>query len=261
MINRLTCEYNIGKCGLTASKKELNGHFSTHWHDFYEFEFVLDGNGTYIIDGMEYEIKKGMLFFMSPINFHEVQAKHAKIINVMFSDSVCSENALFTLTFENRGNAFFFDDRDFLFLCELFNELISAFEKNNRIYSKAIIDTLLLKISEQNKNTTDLTYVQSAMLYIRNNFRNKLTLPQTAAYIGLSPSYFSYLFPKESGVTFKEYLNSLRFEYAKKLVLFSAQNISEICFDCGFDDYANFLRGFKKRFGASPGQFRHSKQQ
>lgn len=48
---------NIG-----ASKKRINGDYSIHWHDFYEIEFILDGSGTYIIDGIDYPIKKGMLF-------------------------------------------------------------------------------------------------------------------------------------------------------------------------------------------------------
>lgn len=259
MLNRMARQAHVGADGISIAKKEIKGCFDTHWHEFYELEFILDGSGVYVIDGREYEIKKGMLFFMSPVNFHEVRTESAQIVNVMFSESVCSSEALFALTSEGTGNAFYFEDREFAFVSELFSEMIE--EKADKVYLKALMDVLILKAARKNKSIAELTYVQSAMLYISNNFRGRLTLPQTAAHIGLSPSYLSALFPKEIGVTFKEYVSSLRFEYAKKLLIFSKQSVSEICYESGFEDYAGFMRNFKKRFKMPPGQFRKAERQ
>lgn len=41
---------------LSATKKQENTFIETHFHDFYELEFIVSGNGTYTVDGTEYEI-------------------------------------------------------------------------------------------------------------------------------------------------------------------------------------------------------------
>lgn len=258
MIERYTKQKNIKSGNISIEKKDIQGIFPTHWHEFYEIEFILDGCGEYIIDGKKYEIKKGMLFFITPINFHEVKTTKSQIINIMFSDAICSRDTLFSLTADITQSAFYFSEDELPFINELLNELILSAEQKDIIYSSSLLNTLLLKTGKKakNKSIAELTYVQSAILYTLNNFRSKLTLSETAAHIGLSSSYLSSMFPAEAGMTFKEYLNSLRFEYAKKLLIFSDMNVSEICFESGFEDYANFLRRFKKHFGLPPGQFR-----
>ena len=92
--------------------------------------------------------------------------------------------------------------------------------------------------------------------YIRNNFRSRISLENVAKAVDISPAYLSSIFPKETNMGYKEYLNTLRFEYAKKLLMYSDMSIGEICFESGFDDYANFMRSFKKRFDTSPALYR-----
>jgi len=258
MINRLTKEQQIYSGNIVAKYKRISGHYRIHWHEYYEIEFILSGSGKYIVDGKEYEIKKGMLFFMSPINFHEVIPTDAEIINARFSEDICDSNTLFRLTSGLSENAFYFSDTKFLE--ELFCELIKAVNSGNDTYSASILNTLLLKILTASKNRQkepeNLSYVQSAMLFVQNNFRRKLTLKETASHIGLSSAYLSSIFPAETGKKFKEYVDSLRFEYAKKLLTNSDMSVSEICYESGFEDYANFLRRFKVIYGMPPGQYR-----
>ncbi|MCQ2399898.1 MAG: AraC family ligand binding domain-containing protein [Clostridia bacterium] len=70
---------------ISASEKTISSYGGTHGHDFFEIEFVLFGSGSYVIDGKNYEIKKGELFFMSPADFHEVISDEVGLINVMFA--------------------------------------------------------------------------------------------------------------------------------------------------------------------------------
>lgn len=64
------------------------------------------------------------------------------------------------------------------------------------------------------------------------------------------------IFKKELGITFKQYLNKLQFDYAAKLLKFSNMNISEICYESGFKDYANFERHFKSHFKITPTKYK-----
>ena len=83
---------------LSATKKQENTFIETHFHDFYELEFIVSGNGTYTVDGTEYEIEPGNLFFLTPLDFHYVDIKDAELYNVMFSGDICNQTFLQSLT-------------------------------------------------------------------------------------------------------------------------------------------------------------------
>lgn len=258
MIKRFSKENNISADGISIQEKTIYGNFKTHWHDFIEVEFILEGSGKYVVDGKEYNIEKNMLFFMTPVNFHSVSIDNtADIVNIMFSVDICSSSTLFTLTSGISENAVRFSEQDAVFVKNLLSEIISAVSQKDKIYYSSLLEVLLLKtVKRTKKSIPTLTYVQSAMLYIHNNFRSDITLSDTAKFVGLSPAYLSSVFSREAGIHFKEYLNSIRFDYAKKMLTYSDMTISEICFESGFDDYANFIRSFKAKFGVSPGQFK-----
>ena len=81
-------------------------------------------------------------------------------------------------------------------------------------------------------------------------------MADAAKISGFNMNYFSSLFHKTTGKTYKEYLNDLKLEYAKKLVLSNHLSISEICFASGFNSLPNFLKNFKAHYSTSPGSMR-----
>lgn len=195
-----------------------------------------------------------MIFFMTPINFHGLENVEADIINIMFSPNFSSADALLPLSEQGVEHAAKFSDSDRVFVEALLAEMQCAAKDNNIIYASSLLNSLLFKLGNNIKNfsLTKPTYIQTAMLYIQSNFRSQITLSDVANAVGLSPAYLSCIFSKESGTGFKKYLDSLRYEYAKKLLIFSDMSVSEICFASGFNDYANFFRGFKMRYGKPP---------
>ena len=95
--------------------------------------------------------------------------------------------------------------------------------------------------------------------YMQAHPEQDITLPRVAAMVNLSPNYFSQLFKEETGMSFTEYLASIRLEYAKSLLRSGRMPLQEIVTRCGFSDTAYFCKFFKKRTGMSPGQWRKSK--
>ena len=260
MIKQYTKLQKIPEIGISVLEKTIYGEYPTHWHDFTEIEFILSGSGKYIIDGKQHEIRENMLFFMTPVNFHSVKVSRggAKIINVKFSESLCAGSTLFSLVAQKKENAVMFSQNDALFLRALLHQMKDACLKGNEEYLKATLGVLLLKTAQNASAVTDgsLSYAQTAMLYVLENFRSDITLSSAAKHIGLSAPYLSKVFADENGITFKKYLDGVRFDYAKKLLTYSGMSVSEICADSGFDDYANFMRAFKQNFGMSPGAYR-----
>lgn len=98
--------------------------------------------------------------------------------------------------------------------------------------------------------------IYKAIDYMKCNYQSKITLEDTALNVGLSPSYFSKVFKEEMGCTFSSYLNELRIDKSKALLLSGSASIMEICAQVGFEDQSYFTKVFKKRTGVTPAKFR-----
>lgn len=90
------------------------------------------------------------------------------------------------------------------------------------------------------------------------NYMDELRLPELASMAGMSPSAFSRFFKLHTGRNISEYIIDLRLGYAARMLVDTAKSISEIGFDCGFNNLSNFNRIFKKKKGCSPSEFREN---
>ncbi|MBQ8356512.1 MAG: helix-turn-helix domain-containing protein [Clostridia bacterium] len=256
---RLSRQKNIQNGVISASNKVFDGEFYTHWHDFYEFEYFTRGSGDYIIDGVRYEIAPGMLFFMTPLNFHSVRAQDCQLHNVMFSEKICNLDFLSRLLNGSTPCAMQIEEKDRPFFAELLEELSHA--SGDEAFASCLLNGILGKIARNGaRKEENFSPVNRATLFILNHFRDNPSLSEVAAYAGFTPTYFSELFKRETGLTFKEYVDRLRFDYAKKLIDYSKLSVGQICRESGFDDYANFIRRFKERFGISPGKMMQARK-
>lgn len=257
-MRKLSKESSIINGHISAEKKKYDCCVSTHCHDFFEFEYMVSGSGTYCIDGTEYEITEKMLYFMTPVNFHSVDMKNTVFYNVMFSADMCDIGILSRL-FSISPTVIRADDNTHAFLCALIDELCKNYD--NSEYASLILETLILKIASLVSVKHDKCIssdIRVAELYILENFKKGITLSDAAKHAMLSESHFSRKFMRETGKSFKEYLNSVCFEYAKKLLKYSNLTVMQICVECGFRDYPNFIRRFRQHTGMCPTDYRKS---
>lgn len=98
--------------------------------------------------------------------------------------------------------------------------------------------------------------ISEAISYIKHNFEKQLTLDDVAAQAHFSQFYFSKLFKREVGMSFIKYLNSLRIEKARSLLLESNFTINEITKMVGFSRPSYFCRVFKEMMGQTPNVYR-----
>lgn len=106
------------------------------------------------------------------------------------------------------------------------------------------------------KSRSMLRPIHEAKQYVDQNYARRLTLQNVAEKIGLSPSYFCTLFRKEVGVSFSAYLNAVRMEHAKALLLDSPLDIASISERVGYQDARYFSRVFSKAVGVQPTTYR-----
>lgn len=100
------------------------------------------------------------------------------------------------------------------------------------------------------------TYIRRALGHVAEFYAAHLDVAQVAAFVGLSPGYFSSLFREVVGVSFREHLNRVRIEESKHLLLNTENSLADIAVAVGFPDQSYFCKMFKKSVGLPPGKFR-----
>lgn len=97
--------------------------------------------------------------------------------------------------------------------------------------------------------------------YILEHYSDSsLSLEATAEHVGISPAYLSRLFKKETDSSFVDYVNMIRVQKAKYLLVQSNLKTKEIAFQTGFHSMQNFFRIFKRITGNTPGEYRANRK-
>lgn len=98
--------------------------------------------------------------------------------------------------------------------------------------------------------------VVEAKRHIEEHLSEEITLEELADLVGLTPTYFSYFFKKETGSTFSQYRIAMRMELAQKLLAIPHMKIMDVAEQVGYTDYPHFNKMFKKCTGLSPTEYR-----
>ena len=246
----------INNNAISASRKRITGTTAYHGHEFFEIEFVVEGSGTYFVDGIPYPIQKNTAFIMSPQNIHAIENADATIVNVMFLREY--GDALFDyFSFLDLPPALFLEEDAGVFLKTIFLEIAQSSESRPD-YATALLQCALYKLNDTapGQQQPQTSYIRRGISYVQTHFYSQITLASTAKHLGLSPAYFSDLFHQSTGVSFKAYLDEIRFSYAKKMLGYTDLSVKEVCSKAGFADYSNFSRRFKKRYAQTPSDYR-----
>lgn len=102
--------------------------------------------------------------------------------------------------------------------------------------------------------------INKVIAYIREHFREEISLAVVAESVGMSESAFSHFFKKRTNRRFIDYLNDIRVGHAAKLLYETTHTVSEVCYDSGFNNISNFNRIFKRKKGQTPSEYRRSIQ-
>jgi AraC-like DNA-binding protein len=105
----------------------------------------------------------------------------------------------------------------------------------------------------------DLTrQIKSAKLYIDRNFSEDLNIDKIAGKALVSKFHFIRVFKRYYGRTPNQYLQEVRIEMAKKILL-KRKNIDEVCESIGFKSKTSFISLFKKMTGVTPLAYQNKK--
>lgn len=130
---------------------------------------------------------------------------------------------------------------------------------------KAYVDTLiepicrmleLAYLKAKSSPASEPNFNQQLLQYLRLHHTEDITYQDICAQFPYSRSYISHHFKQENGLSLREYLNMLRMEDAKALLVYSELTITEISVAVGFNESSYFSRVFKEYYGMSPQKYR-----
>ncbi len=116
-----------------------------------------------------------------------------------------------------------------------------------------LLSTVQLKGVE---NETELDQINAIVNRITENVAQTITASEVAADLGMSESRFSRFFRRATGNTYTDFVNQVRINRACQLLMGSQRYITNICYDVGFNNVANFNRRFLELKGMTPTEFR-----
>ena len=97
--------------------------------------------------------------------------------------------------------------------------------------------------------------------FVDENYMHKIRLSDFAEMEHRSLSYLSRFVKEATNMNFQEYVNSVRFNCARKLIAAGDRNMLDICMESGFSDYRYFVRAFRQQYGMTPEEYsKHTRQ-
>lgn len=245
-------------------------YFRPHSHNYYELFLVVKGNVCHIINGREQYLTEGQLLFIRDFDLHDYKSgdgNYFEFVNLAFS----KETLQSMLTF--LGEGFPVDN----LLAAAYPPMVSLSAREK--------ETISFSLIELNTNS-DKDYVKfkarSFLVYVFSNFFFQYIEPKSEIPAWLEILYEKMKRPQNfiagtkkmyelSGktrehltrcmkqyydITPTAYVTGLRLGYAANLLLVSNLNITDICYECGFDNLSWFYKSFARKYGMTPAEYR-----
>lgn len=255
-----TFEIHIYKAQNTIQKHMLG--------DFFELYCVQDGNAHVEMADCEYDISRGDILLLPPRLLWSVKILSKSyewislLMNPWYLNRLSSHKTNLTNCFvsaEQNHCLFraepFMRSRIMSMLTELLNES-SGQEFGKDLLMEADLRRLLIKVNRyMHLNIQkEKAAIQNVISYINQHYTESITLDSLCDKFYISKSYLSRSYEHVTGKSIYQYILEKRMIMARQLLI-DGEKPTDIYALCGFNQYSNFYRAFKKYYHMSPSEF------
>ena len=247
-----------------------------HIHDFVELVYVLGGEALETINGIDYELKRGDLLIMDYGCNHTVKVlNNFTYMNILVYPNIhettriffqksfldLTEQVITALPQDKKHEKVTFLGKERIRIERLLEDLLQEqIEKRtlSDIMKESYMISLLVEVRRKQSENFDkrLESFDEILLYIDNNILEKISMEDFARKFFYNPTYFSRLFKRKTGESFKSYVYRKRMEKAANLLITSDHAIEEIINLLGYESRSSFFRNFYKIYGMTPTEYR-----
>ncbi len=257
-------------------------HAPLHFHPEVEIVLILESFGKRFVGKSVEFFKKGDLVIIGPnvphvwLNdklFMDGNGKlKARALVIQFNLNIFG-NLLNNCYEFDRVSSIIKDSRYGIVINKFKNEIVSKklrnIEKQKGVQRITKLIELLEFISEsrqyrllnrgltENKSFIQETHKFAALnLFLLDHYTGDINITEAAELMKMSVTSFCRFFKKTARVSFIQYINQLRIDYACKLLIDNTYSVSQICFEVGFNNLSYFNRTFKKIMNKTPKEYR-----
>ena len=233
---------------------------SQNWHENIEIQLCKEGEGGILIDGKHYAFSKGDIALINSGAIHYTFSDTNMVYScIIISTHFCKQMGI--------------DHHRLSFVPLLRNEKLSAlFEQICDTYKRedtlrvAVLSHMLLEMlieivndyssigSEVGVEQKDLAVVKKVLLYIRENYNDKITLASISKHVLTDKYTLCKIFKKNTGQTIFENINAYRCMRAAEYIS-QGKTVCEAASLCGFENNSFFSKTFKRYMGVLPSKF------
>lgn len=244
-----------------------------HWHPEYEIIRILEGELYLTLDRTSLTASKGDVLFIMDGVLHGGRPNQCVYECIVFdiksllkSTNICSKHMQSIINHEIKVNQHLTGNIPSLKYA--IDNLFQAMAEQKKGYEFLIYGSLCqllgIVISENlydiNKNsnssaTQHIHKFKNVFDFIENHYMETIRLSDLAEIAGMSSKYFCRAFREITGRTPIDYLNYYRVEYACEQLSAMDATITEVAFNCGFNDISYFIKTFKKHKGITPKKY------
>lgn len=135
--------------------------------------------------------------------------------------------------------------------CDSCTDIVQILEWRNRA-----VEEIARRVKEMQERRSRFNYVEKCKDYVENHYRAKIYQKDMAQELGISSSYLSRLFHRETGMRLQDYIVQVRVEHAANLLLYSNESIARIAEYVNFPSQSYMGKVFKEYRNMSPREYR-----
>ena len=231
-----------------------------HYHDFFEMELVIDGEGYQLFDGEKFPLKKGDVFLCTSMDSHEIwgnlkfrhlQIRESALSKALLLEAYSLQNPVVISLSEAKA-------KRLDVLLQLIEEAVRD-ERSSSLILNDLVDAALRTFFEEAPHSKPNGIYQKVCYYVQQNLSNLggVSLDSIAAHIGYSKCYTSRLFHEEAKISLQEYLGRTRANLACRYLLQTEWSVGEISSACGYGSLSTFFAMFRRYIGVTPQEYRN----
>jgi len=249
-----------------------------HSHRNFELNYIASGSGKRIVGNSISGYAKGDLVLLGPHiphcwdNLETEQDTIAECIVTHFNENIISSDFFNIPELEqvvdllkNASNGIWFKGKKTekvgqtlkkmvtLKGLERYIELLKVFHLLLQIEDR---ENLALPSALTNSFETDQDQINKIYEYVFNNIQTGIKLKEASALVFKEPGSFCRYFKKKTNQTFMDYVKNVRIGMAAKLLAETDKQITQICYECGYNNLANFNHYFRVIMKKTPSEYR-----